>query len=88
MLGVLVGWPALRGRADEARLPALALVALPFGALVAAARTGVDDPGYLAALAALLAVGLALRLSTRPDRVDITDVVALGRMDTRRHLPL
>jgi hypothetical protein len=88
MLGVLVGWPALRGRADEARLPALALVALPLGALVAAARTGVDDPGYLAALAALLAVGLALRLSTRPDRVDITDVVALGRMDTRRHLPL
>jgi hypothetical protein len=88
MLAVLALWPAVRGRAEEARLPALALVALPIGALAAAARTGVDEPAYLAALTAVLGAGLVLRLSTRPDRVDITDVVALARMDTRGHLPL
>jgi hypothetical protein len=88
MLAVLAAWPAVRGQAGEARLPALALVMLPAGALVAAARTGVDDPRYLGALTALLAIGLALRLFTRSGRVDITDVVALARVQTRGHLPL
>jgi hypothetical protein len=59
MLAVLSGWAAIRGRVDEARLPALALVALPTGALVAAARTGVDEPLYVAALVLLLAAGAA-----------------------------
>ena len=59
MLAVLAAWPAVRGRADEARLPALALIALPSGALLAALRTGAD-PRYVAALAALLVVGAAV----------------------------
>ena len=66
MLAVLAGWAAAAGRREEARLPALALVALPAGALVAAARTYGDmaptaRPGYVAALALLLAAGVALR---------------------------
>jgi hypothetical protein len=58
MLAVLAAWPAVRGRAAESRLPALALVALPAGAVVAALRTGAD-PRYAAALVLLLAVGAA-----------------------------
>jgi hypothetical protein len=59
MLAVLAGWAAVRGRRDEARLPALALVALPAGALVAALRSSAA-PDHVAALVALTAVGLVL----------------------------
>jgi hypothetical protein len=59
MLATLAAYPALSGRRREARLPALALVALPLGALVAAARTGAD-PAYVLALLALLASGAAV----------------------------
>jgi hypothetical protein len=64
MLAVLAAWPAVRNRRDEAALPALALIALPAGALVAAARTGAGDPLYLAALAALLVAGLLAQRGT------------------------
>jgi hypothetical protein len=61
MLATLAAWPAVRGRRDEARLPVLALVALPTGALVAALRTlGEPDPRYLAALLVLLAASATL----------------------------
>jgi len=60
MLGVLAGWAATVDRADEARLPALALVALPAGALVAAARTMEGEPAYVAGLALLIASGAAV----------------------------
>jgi hypothetical protein len=71
LLAVLAGWAAARDRAAEARLPALALVALPAGALAAAARTSADlDAGgalYAAVLVLLLAGGLAvLRSLSRP----------------------
>ena len=59
MLAVLAGWAAVRHRRDEARLPALALVTLPAGALGAALRTSAR-PDHVAALAALTAVGLVL----------------------------
>ena len=59
MLAVLAAWPAVRGRADEARLPALALITLPSGALLAALRTEAD-PRYVAALVVLLVVGAAV----------------------------
>jgi hypothetical protein len=64
MLAVLAAWPAITNRRDEAALPALALIALPAGALVAAARTGVADPLYLAALVALLAAGVTVQRGT------------------------
>jgi hypothetical protein len=63
LLAVLAGWAAGRNRSDEARLSALALVALAAGALIAALRTLPDlDPaaGYIAALVAVLAVGAVL----------------------------
>ena len=59
MLATLAAWAALTNRRREARLPALALVALPAGALVAAARTD-GRPGYLLALALLVAAGAAI----------------------------
>ena len=59
MLAFLAGWAAVANRRDEARLPALALIALPAGALVAAARTIEGDPVYLAGLALLIACGAA-----------------------------
>jgi hypothetical protein len=59
MLATLAAYAALTDRRREARLPALALVALPAGALVAAARTG-GDPGYLLALALLVVAGAAI----------------------------
>jgi hypothetical protein len=66
MLGTLAAYPALSGRRREARLPALALVVVPAGALVGAARTGAD-PGYLLALAALIVAGAAaLSVSEAP----------------------
>jgi hypothetical protein len=86
MLAVLAAWPAVVGRREEAALPALALVALPAGALVAAARTGAGDPLYLLALAALLLTGLGLRVSTRRAGVNIPDALRLARLDTREHV--
>ena len=56
MLATLAAWPAVRGVPSEARLPALALVVLPLGALVAALRTEAD-PSYLVALVGLVMVG-------------------------------
>jgi hypothetical protein len=75
LLSVLSAWAAVRNTKVEARLPALGLVALPAGALIAAMRTADDlEPaaGYLAAVTALIAVGLcamrATRASARPPR--------------------
>ena len=69
LLSVLVGWAALRDRADEARLAGFALVALPAGALVAAVRTSGDldggGAGYAVALVLLAACGLAVLASLR-----------------------
>jgi hypothetical protein len=65
MLAVVAAWGAWRNRRVEARLPALALVALPAGALVAALRTSAG-PEHLVLLALLLAVGLAVARSVRP----------------------
>jgi hypothetical protein len=68
LLSLLAGWAALRDRADEARLPALALMALPAGALVAAARTSGDLDGagaYVVALVLPAACGLAVLASLR-----------------------
>jgi hypothetical protein len=65
LLAVLAAWPAVVGRRDEARLPALALAVLPAGALAGAARTLPAEPAYVAALVLLLACGLALARSTR-----------------------
>jgi hypothetical protein len=60
---VLAGWAAWRDRRDEAVLPALALVALPCGALVAAVRVGSFE--VAGAYVVLAAVGVAgLRAST------------------------
>jgi hypothetical protein len=61
---VLTAWPAVTNRRAEAVLPALALIALPAGALVAAARVGVADPLYLAALVTLLAAGVVVQRGT------------------------
>ena len=84
MLAVLAGWAALRNRRDEARLPALCLVALPAGALVAALRTisQLDAAGrtlgYLAVLTLLAALGAAIAASTRAaaDRMEDAGVAA------------
>jgi len=70
MLAVMAGWAALRNSREEARLPALCLVALPAGALLAAIRTMSDldagrTAGYLAGLALLVALGVAVFASTR-----------------------
>jgi hypothetical protein len=59
MLATLAGYAALVDSRREARLPALALVALPVGALLAAARTD-GDPGYVIALLALAVAGAAV----------------------------
>jgi hypothetical protein len=66
MLAVLSGWAAARNRTDEACLPALALVTLPLGALLAVARTGVEAPVYVGALSALFGTGIALLIAA-PD---------------------
>jgi hypothetical protein len=65
MLATLAGWAALRDRRDEARLPTLALVALPLGALAGALRTEAE-PAYLAALVLLAVAGA---VSAAPDAV-------------------
>jgi hypothetical protein len=66
LLGVLAGWGAAAGRADEARLPALALVAMPAGALAAVLRTGAADGAYVAVLVVLVALGTTVALRARP----------------------
>jgi hypothetical protein len=86
MLAVLAVWPAVTGRRDEAALPALALIALPAGALAAAARAGTGDPLYLLALGTLVVAGLGLRISTRPTDVNIPDAVRLPWLETRDHV--
>jgi hypothetical protein len=69
MLASLAAWAAVTDRRREARLPALALVALPAGALVAAARTDAD-PLYVLALAVLALAGAAvLSVTEAPDAV-------------------
>jgi hypothetical protein len=102
MLATLAAWPAVRGRRDEARLPALALVALPAGALVAALRTlGDPDPRHLAALALLMAAGATTSAALRRARPiadplverapaaeePVDPVVAIGRDLAGRHQP-
>jgi hypothetical protein len=84
MLAVLSGWAAVRNGRDEARLSALALIALPLGALVAAARTGVGEPLYLAGLALLCLAGLAVFPRLR--NVELPDVPAAAAVDTRGNL--
>jgi hypothetical protein len=65
LLAVLAGWAAVANRRDEARLPALALVTLPAGALLGALRTLPADPAYVAGLALLVACGaIVLRCLT------------------------
>jgi hypothetical protein len=71
LIAVLCAWAAGRNRVDEAKLPALALTALPAGALIAGLRT-IDHlnpagaaAGYLAALALLAACGAAVLASLR-----------------------
>jgi hypothetical protein len=65
MLGFLAGWAAIANRRDEARLPALALIALPAGALVAAVRTMEADPAHVSGLALLIACGAAVLRANR-----------------------
>jgi hypothetical protein len=83
LLAVLAGWAAARGRGAEARLPALALVALPAGALVAAARTSADldagGAGYAVVLVLLLACGLAVLRSLRRTAVGPAVSPSAGR---------
>jgi hypothetical protein len=62
MLAVLAAWPAVRGR--EARLAALALVAVPAGALAGALRAGAD-PRYVAGLVLLVVAGVTVLGATR-----------------------
>jgi hypothetical protein len=70
LLATLAGWAAVRNDVEQARLPALGLVLLPAGALVAALRTIGDlEPagaaaGYLAAAVALVAIGAAVALAS------------------------
>ncbi len=74
LLAVVAGWAAGHGFADEAWLPAVALVALPFGALLAALRTLPDlEPAgaaaaYVGALVLVLGSGVAVLGTTRRSR--------------------
>jgi hypothetical protein len=69
MLAVLAGCGALARTRKASELPAVALIALPGGALLAAVRTfGEMDParsGYVAALVLLCGVGGAALVSSR-----------------------
>jgi hypothetical protein len=60
MLAFLAGWAAIANRRDETRLPALALITLPAGALIAALRTAEADPAYISGLTLLIACGAAI----------------------------
>jgi hypothetical protein len=71
LLGFLCGWAAVRNRHDEARYSALALAALPLGALLAGLRTIGDlEPAgaaaaYLGVLALLVAAGISVATNGR-----------------------
>jgi hypothetical protein len=74
LLAVASGWVVVRDRADEARLAALALIAVPAGALLGALRTLSDlsatgpAAAYILALVLLMATGGAvLRASASVD---------------------
>jgi hypothetical protein len=69
MLATLAAYPALTNRRREARLPALALIALPLGALLAAARTDAR-PGYLLALVLLALAGSLVVAGTRTSGIE------------------
>lgn len=72
LLAVLSGWGAVRNDVEETRLPALGLVLLPTGALVASVRTISDlDSGalYIAALSVLIVLGCAVAVTLRPQSV-------------------
>jgi hypothetical protein len=56
-LGFLAGWGAVADRWEEARLPAMALIALPAGALLGAVRATDADPAYAGGLLLLIACG-------------------------------
>jgi hypothetical protein len=64
LMAVMTAWPALRGH-REARIPLLALVAFPAGALIAALRSygdmedGSARTAWIAVLAGLVALGAA-----------------------------
>jgi hypothetical protein len=65
LLAVLAGHAAVSGRVQEARLAGVALVALPLGALAAAARVAGDldagpATGYVVALAVLSMAGVGI----------------------------
>jgi len=67
MLAVLAGWAALRNTREEARYPALALVALPLGALAAAPHLAAGSAApYAAGLLLLGAAGAAVLASLEP----------------------
>jgi hypothetical protein len=73
LLALLAGWASARDRAEEAWLPALALVTLPAGALLAALRTSSDLDGgvaYAVVLGLLSACGVAVLRSLRRPAVD------------------
>jgi hypothetical protein len=73
MLGFVAGWAAVVNRREETRLPALALIVLPAGALLAAARSMDADPAYVAGLVLLIVCGAAvLRSVSQAARVYTT----------------
>jgi hypothetical protein len=84
MLAFLAGWAAIRNRCDEARLPALALVALPAGAVVAAVRTDAD-PHYLLALGLLTGAGALARYGVA--RLVEAEGPEARDLDAREHAP-
>jgi hypothetical protein len=79
LVAVLAAWAAARNRSAEARMPAVALLALPAGALIAALRTLPDHhpadaaAAYVAALAVLAALGVAALVSLNRRRAHPPD---------------
>jgi hypothetical protein len=65
LLAVLAGWAAVANRRAEARLPGLALVALPAGALAGAARALPGEPAYVGGLVLLVCCGAAVLRASR-----------------------
>ena len=90
MLATAAAWPAATGRRDDALLPALALVALPAGALAAGLRSG-HHPALLGAFAALTAAGILLLRGAQDARGEDRGVLRVvhahaGHRHARRHL--
>jgi hypothetical protein len=77
LLAVVCGWAAFRNRVDEAYVPALLLIALPAGALVAGLTTiGQLDPAgsaaaYLVLLVLLVLAGIALARTLNPNHAEV-----------------